>query len=185
MRIECIGDWFCICDSLMLEGLKAGYNARLDAAFVTTPAGFRFYLDPCPGGMTNALNQILRGEGVTTPSPRFSVYREGGGLTWFGQSFDFPDPVTPGNLLGRVAQFVKRLRRAERLAGQALKQAEGYPADFGLCRVLVDECGKTSVIIPRLVDGYPEELPGEDFVYRAAWFGFNCWITRDGHLVPD
>ena len=184
VRVECIGDWFCICDSLMLEGLQAGYNARLDAAFVTTPGGWRFYLEPCPGGMTRVLNQVLRGEAVVTPAPRLSIFRSGGGLTWFGQTFDFP-VSTASNLLGRVAQFVKRIRKTERLADQALKdaEAEGWH-DFGMCRVLVDELGKISIVIPQLADGYPMELPGETWVHRCAWFGFNCWITRDYDLVP-
>ena len=183
IRLEFVGDWFCV-GSPTLEGMKAGYNARLDVAFVATPAGFRFYLDPCPDGMTRVLNQVLRGEGVVTPAPRLSIYRQGGGLTWFGQKFDLP-VSTAGNLLGRAARFIKRLRRAERLADQALKQseAEGYH-DFGSCRVLVDECGKISVIIPQLADGYPTEIPGENWVHRAAWFAFNCWITRDYDLVP-
>jgi len=188
MRLEFSGDWFLVIvgNWPTLDGVKAGYNARLDAAFIATPAGWRFYLEPCPGGMTRVLNQILDGDPPVTPPPHLSVYRGGGGLTWFGETFGFPDPVTPGGLLGRAANFIKRLRRAERLAGQALKQAEaeGYPADFGLCRVLVDECGEISVIIPRLVDGYPTEIPGEDWVHRAAWHAFNCWITRDYDLVP-
>ena len=183
IRLEFVGDWFCV-GSPTIEGIQAGYNARLDVAFVATPAGWRFYLDPCPGGMTRVLNQILAGEAVVTPAPHLSVYREGNGLTWFGQKFDLP-VSTAGNLLGRVAQFVKRIRKTERLAGQALMTAEAEgPTDYGLCRVLVDECGKTSVIIPQFADGYPTEIPGEDWVHRAAWFGFNCWITRDYDLIP-
>ena len=183
VRVEFVGDWLIV-GSPTIEGMKAGYNARLDVAFVATPAGFRFYLDPCPDGMSRVLDQVLRDEGVVTPAPRLSVYRGGGGQTWFGQKFDFP-VSTAGNLLGRVAQFVKRLRRAERLADQALMtaEAEGYH-DFGMCRVLVDELGKISVIISRLVDGYPVELPGNDWVHRAAWHSFNCWITRDYDLIP-
>jgi len=183
MRIECIGDWFCVGCDPTLDGLQAGYNARLDAAFVTTPAGWRFYLDPCPGGMTRALNQILSGEAAETPPPHLSLYRGGGGSTWFGETFDFPDPATPGGLLGRAANFIKRLRRAERLAGQALKQAAVYPADYGLCRVIVDEIGRISVVIPRDDDGYPVEMPGNDLVHRAAWYAFNCYITRDYDLI--
>ena len=184
MRIECIGDWLIV-GSPTIEGMRAGLNARLDVAFVATPAGWRFYLDPCPGGMTRVLNQILAGEAVVTPAPHLSVYRGGGGMTWFCETFGFPDPQTPSNLLGNVAPFIRRLRETEHLAGQAIKQAEVVPADFGTCRVTVSECGKVSVIIPRMTDGYPEELPGEDWVHRCAWHSFNCWITRDYDLIPD
>ena len=184
VRVEFIGDWLIV-GSPTIEGMKAGLNARLDVAFVSTPAGFRFYLDPCPDGMNRVLNQILREEAVVTPAPRLSIFRSGGGLTWFGQTFDFP-VSTAGNLLGRVAHFIKRIRKTERLADQAIKQAEaeGYH-DFGMCRVLVDECGKISVIIPQLANGYPMELPGENWLHRCAWFGFHCWITKDYDLIPD
>jgi len=184
VRVEFIGDWLIV-GSPTIEGMKAGLNARLDVAFVATPAGWRFYLDPCPDGMNRVLNQVLAGEAVVSPAPRLSIFRSGGGLTWFNETFDFP-VSTASNLLGRVARFVKRIRKTERLADQALMTAEadGYPADFGLCRVLVDECGKISIIIPQLADGYPTELPGETWVHRAAWYSFNCWITRDYDLVP-
>jgi len=186
IRLEFVGDWFCVGCDPTLDGLQAGYNARLDAAFVATSGGWRFYLDPCPDGMTRVLNQVLAGEAVVSPAPHISIYRGGGGQTWFGQPIDFPATMTPARLLGRAANFIKRIRRTERLAGQALMtaEAEGWH-DFGMCRVTVSELGKISVIIPQLADGYPTELPGETWVHRCAWYSFNCWITRDYDLVPD
>ena len=181
MRVEFVGDWLIV-GSPTIDGVKAGYNARLDTAFVATPAGWRFYLEPCAPGMNRVLNQILRGEPVVTPSPHLSVYRGGGGMTWFGEIVDFPDPRSVGYMLGHAAYWIKRLRRAERLARQALHAAEQMATDFGLCRVV--DGGEISVIIPRDDDGYPVEMPGEVWVHRAAWYRFQCYITRDYDLIP-
>ena len=183
MRVEFFGDWLTICQSPDIDGVQAGYNARLDAGVVAIPSGWRFYLDPCPGGMTRVINQILMGEQPVTPPPHLSVYRGGGGTAWFGEIIDFPDPKTPGELLGHAAYWIKRIRRAERAARQALPKAEGTVA-IGLCRLILDECGKISIVFPRDDDGEPVEMTGERWVHRAAFHHFHCYITRDYDLIP-